>query len=358
MKTKSYSLLFCRILLWMSRIQANTFGGITLSASNSLESQKSFIINKNKFLKWFGNVGFLLSLLWCSFQLFEELNSTSLNPKGLIVDIISSVPIFLTAIERVVILFISIKFGDVIFDFFSCYSLSWRQFQVCFSTFLIPMLGDTVVQAVSQIRAATRIQSLDSTSNQIRKVIRNLFTEYLLVSISINVALSLRLSMSLVAFWRIRDLKNQLFFDNVQHVTEEFLNLRKTFNSLQNICFPFNLMLFVSDVSYLLGDVPILIQDLNSNNSFHQFFNDLVWIIAICKIYGMPHEASKELVEKLDDIAVKMPKGSGLMYGNMVMSRDTVGFRLLGVKYGTALLPSVFVFVLSYAVLIVQTTQN
>lgn len=200
-----------------------------------------------------------------------------------------------------------------------------------------------------------------------------LFPLYYVSHLPTILSLILQLTISLIAFWKLKDLKKKHFstdsiFEcnpfflkrfsfNCKKFIKEYLFFRKKFQELESKLSLIVLLRFV----YTVNSLFYFVFYANSSQSFRwlyltQSILTLATLFAFCWIHGLPHEVSKQMSQEFDIYLFDVDKNE-VLNAKLILSKSSVGFHLLGVKYAIGLIGPVLAFILSNVVILVQTQK-
>lgn len=123
-------------------------------------------------------------------------------------------------------------------------------------------------------------------------------------------------------------------------INEEFIKLKNSFNKIDCLFAFQNLSDFVIRIALLLIDVT-LIRNGRVVSGISELCFNLFTVVALCWIHGLPHKACRDLIRTFDTIISEMSPSKVIHQANILLTRDTIGFRLLGRNYELTILASV-----------------
>lgn len=346
MAKKNYSSLIAKIILWHSRVFGITFGGIQIknfAVSGSHTPSSQFSIKTNKKLRIVGFVISLIILAYSVYSLAKDINKLNNETRGTIIDAIYLTGISIVHTHYCVYYFISHFYGYEIFLFLSSQKLNKKQFWLCLLSLVLPVVYVIAIN-LADLYESTWVFSAEK--NAINQIIF-FFFEFLWAP-----AVTIRILVSLMAFWSIKDITVTLSKDGLRtgprqefdiilsQICKEFVELQDSFDKLDSVLAFLNLSNFPMFTTFLLMDVFIIVNG-KVLVGLTELFGGLFVLVGLCFVHDLPHKACKDLLKNLDKISVLMPPRKAILQANMVLSRDSVGFKLLGHNYDLSLLSAV-----------------
>lgn len=433
MKPKTYSHSFLKFIIYFGRIFGITFGGVTLRSRKRKKSKKSKVSPKESKdspkeliqfgvlirLKHFGFFNIFLILLSCAFLIYAltfYYEEYYFGFNSVVVQLLNLANDICYMIDSIVLTITLHLFGKSILEFLANYRIKRNQFFSLIGVFLgmtIYGFGNSVCDTLFYALRMDMPESIDSEEvdeklevnskdsfnpcsktegsidlkAQTAIIVSQILTYF--TRIPIILALTLMASISLVTFWMLRDLRNQIrsktqfkncknirnktedenSFENeveievdveaetssktnsieIQEICIRFVEIREEFNSFdKKLSLPL-LVRFVTNITALLLSVYLANNSRSSLIECVETGLHLALLTATCFIYGLPHEMSQNLAKELDLrmlLSKDSSKGERIdwIQSSLLLSRDTVGFTLLGTKYDKTLIGSVSLF--------------
>lgn len=117
--------------------------------------------------------------------------------------------------------------------------------------------------------------------------------------------------------------------NNLIEICKEFIELKNSFKKIVSLFAFLNLSDFVVGIAFVLIDITMILDGSVVGGISELCFN-LMTVVVLCWIYGLPHKACRDIVKAFDTIISKTTPNRINQHLNIVLSRDTIGFRLVG----------------------------
>lgn len=330
-----YSFLVAKTFLNFGRLFGVMFGGVQIATGKSLKL--AFRVSRNKLLSRIGYIFLLLSLLW-NYTLLPVLRELHIRyQNNLIAICFCFLDVILTRLANFLFILTTQKNGVEIFTFLSKSRLSFKQMSLCLSIIAFAFFDNLILSGI--IPFEERPFEKYSTWKLVKYLILHPIT-----SIPLTLAISLQLIISLFAYWRLQAIKLQLRNQHLNRFIIQFKKFKNDFYCLESALRMSNLVVFAILVTYVLNSLNHVITRSYLVTPFIQLIFDVIMLIAHCKINGLVHESSREMLKLFDNIVSEQPLNMQLVKINMLLSRESVGYKVLGCNYDESLLSSVSTF--------------
>lgn len=336
---KKLGVLLAKIVLSCGRVCGLTFGGVSFQNSRvNLFKRSNLQISKK--LKFFGFFLLPVVLTFCVYSLARLTKNVITYPKGTIIDCLYVARITFYMSHYFAFYVVNNCFGEKILEFLLKQRLTRNQFRLALLILVLPT-------ATVLLRHGLYLSEAAAKYNMTLK--RMIVSEAILLANDLPWAFgtSLRLLLSLAAYWAVKRITSKFSIissnsnSNVlNEISKEFLNLKNSFNKLDSLFHFLNLSDFATTISFILMDIAMILNDNVVGGTSQLCFN-LMSLIVLCWIHGLPHKACRNMVNTFDNSVVILPPNTSIQQTNIVLTRDTIGFKLLGHNYEPKILASV-----------------
>lgn len=344
MDNRNYSIIFAKIFLYLNRVSFMTFGGVSIrridwNANYCFERRKLnlgfYEVSQSEIWRRLGFV--VLSFVYFSafYSLFLTVLFFHQHREEVISDTIYFIATLFIRIGYLSGYFISHFYGNRIFTFLSCHWLTKNQFRICFIL---------LVMTLTTAFANHYIFSLAFNCNEFHSNSDLLLYQTSSLWINIPLALSTcsQISITLIAYFSLIDIiRNLENTENIDVCCKKFNDLKTRLLEMNSIFSVFNL----ATLSFIICMILANLANLMKNHSMPARGLELTFYIIgltfFCFLHGLPHNASVDLVNKFDTLIAKKPDLPHSLQTFWILSRDTIGFELLGFKCHENLLSSV-----------------
>lgn len=131
----------------------------------------------------------------------------------------------------------------------------------------------------------------------------------------------------------------------LEQFCREFVDVRERFGRIDSKLGPTILFRFTCCICFILLNAYLANHSQASVIQICQFGLDLALAMAFCLVHDLPHQASTDLHNRIDLMVDSGLDKSDLIYAKMV-TKNSIGFRLLGVRYDKGLIGPVSDFLL------------
>lgn len=394
----NYTQSYCKVLLYLGRLFGVTFGGLRIVKRDKRKISLQERINfKNdvrlKVLSYLilALIGLLLTVNTTICLFFDDVEFEAPIQQLLYFTVAS-----IAYVDTLVTLWIAQKSGFAIFEFIAFYFFNIKQFIILLTVIFWSIFSFALMTASDVVFCSleyalnksdySEIDSLNVTNNSSENpMFEFLFMFYYVGMLPTILSFISQISLSLMTFWHLKDFRKKYFasFDyqnidfnnngskkrnrqisenlelNSKEFLKEFLIFRQKFQILDSKLSLVILSKFGFLIVYLLY-FSYMTNVAHFRRWLHltQTLLTLATLIAFCWIHGLPHDASKQLRQDFDlYLAFNQEVGLDSLKTKLILSKSTVGFHLLGVKYDKSIIGPVFAFILSYIVILVQTRK-
>lgn len=364
MSSQKYCFRVAKIILCFGRALGITFGGIRISSNfNSDEisaTKQEFVILFNKKWRLFG---WLILVLYSSFCFYKfatgVIRLTGRESKGTIIDVIYLFGVAFYICHCCALYFVCQIYGPTLFAFLSRQKLSKKQFRSFLAAFFSPM------GYIIWCNTWDLTECVLSPQCSIKKTI---FRQILMMPFLLpwSLGFTFRTLVSLLAFWELKSMtfslsSNSITMNNLNtsltQICNQFIELKKTIGELDNTFALLNLTNFLMFAAFVLMETSVI---LNGNVLYGtmELLSSLVYLILECWVHGLPHKACKNLVSSFDSLIVQMTPSWITRKADSILSRGSVGFKLLGYNFDLSLLPSVSIGLLNRTNYFIKTFND
>lgn len=358
MKSKIYNVLLVKLLVYLGRVFGVFFGGVVLP-KNQKNQLNLDVLSKNKPLQRLSFLAIIYAIAFSVYNIYCEAQILKTYSFNVVSDVIYLYVGLAYRIGHVAIVVITHRFGSLILGYLMQFPLRKHQFFICLAMFVVGLIIVVVsgfLLLFDFLLKSARFSTIAFWQSM-----------YYFISLPHLIGNSLELFVSYMAYLRLCELKQFLtdpipsknIGQKLKVFSQQFLDLKVQFLQIAEVLEWFYLISFSVLISYFLSTIHAL--STFRGYSFSQTTQLAFLALNLyfrCKIHGLPHKATADLLLTFDRFVAQIPFNVQLIQSNLILSRDTIGLRLLGCKYDESLLSSALVFVLSYSVLIIQTTQN
>lgn len=342
MKSSNYCFLLTKIILFVGRFFGLTFGGVQIKIVESHVRKPFFTVSLNKKWKFFGKLILIIYFVFFLFQLYLNVARLKSDSFDTIVDIIYIVGRTIYVTHCFALYVITYKYGFDIFEFLSHQSITFKQFRICIFVSVLPTTYVLIVNLMDLIEHGFVLEV---------SIWKRALKQFVMLGFGLPWAFgtSLLLILSLVGYWSIRKLystlsnSTKLDSNNLNQICKQFLGLKYSFQKLDSILAFLNVTNFSMDISFILMDIPLILNK-RITAGLAEFIFNLGTLVLLCWVHGLPHKACRNLIHAFDIFVAKTPPFGSFQKINIIFSRNSVGFKLLGNNYELSLLSSVSVF--------------
>lgn len=337
-RPRKLNVCFVRLLLWLYRIYGISFGGVTLNNSQVVVSKK---------WRFFSYLGILLTSYILLKTIFYV--STEIQVEELQSDLHSGSHVLWSFHCLVTAINLHLYGNKVIEFIFDSEIRIWQV--ICI---LVMLLAGTIV-SVARILAFELSKEEKSSSSRF-----DLYVAKLIELPIMHCAFIIVCSLSFALYSKIQSLKAR-----IQRKTRGFGVDRKSFVALKNAVGALNSQLgpilvteTVSLTYYLMIMLFLTVQEKRDSLSY--LINTIavtVELVAFYLVCDLPHSASEGLADVIDGLDVVDNKQfRELAYLQLVCRKTSLGFTAFGFRLTRQTLISVLSFILTYLIVLFQTT--
>lgn len=358
MASQKYSYIIAKIILCFGRVIGITFGGVHITPNLNpilkYPNNKAFETSISKRWKLFGFLVFPFYLAYAinrlvfivkRFQMKQEMDT--------IIRIVFAAGSTLFALHCCAIYVTCHFFGKEIFDFLSFQKITKKQFRLCLLVLFLPLLYIFCLDSAELTESALKYNSIVVLKKAINCIAIKGF------DIAWTLGIGIRVLVSIMAYWNVnsmianlnnKSVSRQTLDNTLVQICKEFSFLKNSIERLNSIFAIPILTDFSMNVAFVLMDIPVILNERKMSALFQSFCNLMSFVI-LCWVHGLPHKACRDLIHALDNVTTQMPSQRA-QKTNRILSRSTVGFKILGYNYDFGLLPSVKILFLIYNVFI------
>lgn len=349
MASQKHNYIIAKIILYSGRVFGITFGGIQVTPEQSVQFNKltqDFLVTTNQKWKIFGYLAFLFYLAYAINRFFYISYRFEQQSLDTIIKVIYVVGSVLYVLHCCAVIVIFHCFGKSIFDFLSRQTLSRKQFRICLLVLSLPVVNVFCIDVMALVEASFK-QDPEIFDKK---------ASYILQIISFDIPWSLGSGvtslLSILTYWKLNKISANLsinldsksnLLNQLTQTTKEFISLKNCFEKL-NLIFAFlNITNFLMTMAFVLMGIPIVLKG-NEVVGISELICDFMTSVLLCWVHGLPHKASRNLIHSLDNLAVQAPTCFSIQKTYVILTRNSIGFKLLGYNYDLELLPSVSTF--------------
>lgn len=361
-----FNLFFVKSLIVLGRLCGITFGGITVSVAVddvNKQTKNSTKLRNKKCLRIFENFAIVLTVVVSTAEM--TLKWQPKREEARIVIILGLLSQFFMLVEMFVFLTTMKKHGKIILEYLINVKISKNQFFNVVGVFGIAFVYGCVVMGCETgyvyAKGLNKCNETNLNFVQFEYCARWLpflqpFYFYFYLS-KVVVSTFILAILSFVCFWKLQFLKRNFLRKTaefkrqnaprnnktLEYFCKEYIRVKQEFDMINSKLSLSILVRFICSTCFTLLNA---YKASNSQTSFvriFQFLLDLIQPIAFCFVHGLPHDYCKELHCLLDYTLTEQNK-IDLIYAK-ILTKDTVGFTLLGVSFDQTLIGPVSNFI-------------